>query len=1191
MTAMMLAMTRQRTLCCVCLAALLFAVALGAFSWAQQKPQEPDTTAQLRKAMLVEELHLAPLALPLTSPPRASIEVTLDGRAERMILERHSMRSDGFEVVARGADGRLERAARPSVHTYRGRLLGRDDSAVAASMRGGQLRAVILNDGVLYTVQPVSDVLPHTDRSLHVTYRDDDLQPGPWECGLDLLQGVGERAKILTKGREESGGEGAAASCVTLTEVAIDTDYDYYALNGLSVVDTVVDIESVMNAVELIYAVDLAIAYEITTIIVQTSQVGDPYTLTGPGDLLNQFRQYWNANNELINRDVAHLFTGKNLDGSVIGVAWLGVICYENLAYGLSQSQFSGVFARRVGLTAHELGHNWDAIHCNGDADCSIMCSSISGCTGVLDMFGSRSRNDIAAFRDDRNCLTPAEVTFPSEAELTAGDPLLGANFGVSVDIDGTTAVVGAYRDDAMGNDAGAAYVFRLVSGLWEFEQKLTAADAEAGDRFGVSVAVDGSRIIVGSYLDDDSKVTSGSAYVYRYTGGVWVEEAKLVADDPFAGDAFGLSVDIEDELALIGSSFDDDTGTDSGSAYVFERDGTTWTQAAKLTASNGATGDRFGAAVALGEDPVDGTFAVVGAYRSDASAVDTGQAYVYRRNELDEWDEEAILAPAGLLGGDEFGVAVDGDLTNLVIGAWRDDETATDAGAAYVYSFDGATWNFEQKLLAGLGMESDRFGRSVAIAVNLIVVGAPLDDESGLDMGSATAFQSNGGVWNSIAALGAPVQADDDEFGISVAIDNDVAIVGAWGADTPTINAGSAHIFKIIGNAGDCNANGVLDICEMLYGTGADCNNNGVLDECDIAGGGSVDSDLNGIPDECDQDCNGNSISDSEDLLGGFSLDCNENGIPDECDVVSGFSQDVNGNVIPDECEVDCNENGVPDAFDIFNGDSSDCNNNNIPDECDVLGFRFYSGKLAPFGDGHLTEFTFPDGFPTFAPEAFWAADDIRFDITAHGDIDLDTEYVNVLVDGTDIGTVFRYSGGLCPVDEGFDPSDETEFASDVTWNRALEDGVVELALEPTGGVDPDFCTVVQSFITVEVSYAGGDCDDNGIPDACDVANGAPDCNNNLVPDSCEFDCNGNDEPDSCDITSGFSLDVNGNGIPDECECDGDLNGDDVVNVLDLLDLLTVWGACGGCPEDLNGDGTVNVLDLLELLTLWGPC
>ena len=138
----------------------------------------------------------------------------------------------------------------------------------------------------------------------------------------------------------------------------------------------------------------------------------------------------------------------------------------------------------------------------------------------------------------------------------------------------GDTAVVGAFLDNSPLPDAGSAYIFVRTGGVWTQQAKLTASDAAAGDRFGTSVAVSGDTAVVGAYFDDDAGSSSGSAYAFVRTGGVWMQQAKLTASDAAANDQFGYSVALSGDTAVVGAYQDDDAGSNSGSAYVFVRTG-----------------------------------------------------------------------------------------------------------------------------------------------------------------------------------------------------------------------------------------------------------------------------------------------------------------------------------------------------------------------------------------------------------------------------------------------------------------------------------------------------------------------------------------------------------------------------------------------------------------------------------------
>ena len=189
----------------------------------------------------------------------------------------------------------------------------------------------------------------------------------------------------------------------------------------------------------------------------------------------------------------------------------------------------------------------------------------------------------------------------------------------------GDTAVVGAEGDDDNGAYSGSAYVFVRSGSVWTEEAKLTASDGAAVDYFGVSVSVSGDTAVVGAWSGDGIVADSGSAYVFVRSGTTWSEQAELTASDGAADDWFGFAVSVSGDTAVVGADYDDDNGMNSGSAYVFVRSGTTWTEQAKLTASDGAATDVFGRSVS-----VSGDAAVLGARLDDDNGTDSGSAYVF---------------------------------------------------------------------------------------------------------------------------------------------------------------------------------------------------------------------------------------------------------------------------------------------------------------------------------------------------------------------------------------------------------------------------------------------------------------------------------------------------------------------------------------------------------------------------------
>ncbi|MFH1509512.1 MAG: FG-GAP repeat protein [bacterium] len=302
-------------------------------------------------------------------------------------------------------------------------------------------------------------------------------------------------------------------------------------------------------------------------------------------------------------------------------------------------------------------------------------------------------------------------------AKLAALDAQEGDYFGYSVDIDGDYAVVGATYDDDIGQDGGSVYVFHREDGLWIQQQKLIPNFGEANDVFGSSVSIYGDIILIGTHGDDDVATNAGAVYVFKRDGITWTEDTKLFASDGEAGDSLGYSVDFDGEYAVLGAYVDDDNGGDSGSAYIFRFDGVDWTEDTKLLASDGVANDHFGQSVFI-----CGDYAVIGAVADDSY---TGSAYIFHR-EGSTWTEEAKLTASNGLTYDYFGhvVSINGDYA--VIGATGTDGYK---GSAYVYHRNGIVWTEEAELMASDRQDWDSFGWSLSIDGDYIVIGTHYED------------------------------------------------------------------------------------------------------------------------------------------------------------------------------------------------------------------------------------------------------------------------------------------------------------------------------------------------------------------------------------------------------------------------------------------------------------------------------
>jgi len=359
------------------------------------------------------------------------------------------------------------------------------------------------------------------------------------------------------------------------------------------------------------------------------------------------------------------------------------------------------------------------------------------------------------------------------QAKLTAGDAASYDYLGYAVDLDADTAVAGAYGENSA---VGSAYVFTRTGTSWAQQAKLTPSGGAAMDYFGCAVAVDGDTAVVGSFGDDSGK---GSAYVFTRSGTSWSQQAKLTASDGAASDYFGYSVAVSGDSVVVGARQDD---TSRGSAYVFTRSGTSWSQQAKLTAGDGAQGDWFGQSVAL-----DGDTAAVGAVYDD----NTGSAYVFTRSGA-SWSQQAKVTASDAAGGDNFGQAVGIDGDDLAVGA---DGGGGGGGAAYVFVRSGASWGQQAKLTAADAESGDAFGYSVGIDGDRIVAGARYEDEAGGNAGSAYVFERSGTSWSQQDKLMADDAAAGDELGYAVAVDGGSVLAGAQ-YDDHSLDAGSAYVF-----------------------------------------------------------------------------------------------------------------------------------------------------------------------------------------------------------------------------------------------------------------------------------------------------------------------------------------------------------------------------------------------------------
>ena len=398
------------------------------------------------------------------------------------------------------------------------------------------------------------------------------------------------------------------------------------------------------------------------------------------------------------------------------------------------------------------------------------------------------------------------DVSFHFQDILLAFAPLQAGDLsGYSVAVDGDLAVIGVPCQDPAATGAGTAQVFQRnpqgtpgdhSDDLWEWQATLAASDGSAGDQFGYAVSISGDWIAVGAPQDDDSGQDAGSAYLFQRSGRIWNQQQKLTASDAAEDDRFGTSVAISGDRVIVGAPHDDDAGSDSGSAYVFQHQGSLWSEIQRLTASDAWEGGQFGASLATSGDTI-----VVGAADNYYA---WGLAYVFQHSGS-TWAETQKLAASDGSYGDRFGssLTIAGDV--LVVGSpWADlsdlsGNTVIDAGSAYAFwhndqgTPDDQTddvWELQVKLTASDAAEGDRFGSALAISGDTLVVGSPADDltdasgETVIDAGSAYVFRHGGSTWTESQKLTAGGAVAGDQFGYAVAISGDTIVAGLPWAD-----------------------------------------------------------------------------------------------------------------------------------------------------------------------------------------------------------------------------------------------------------------------------------------------------------------------------------------------------------------------------------------------------------------------
>ena len=488
--------------------------------------------------------------------------------------------------------------------------------------------------------------------------------------------------------------------------------------------------------------------------------------------------------------------------------------------------------------------------------------------------------------------------TWSLQAKLVASDAAAGDEFGTTVGLGGDTIVIGAPHDDDDGGSSGSAYVYTRSGTDWTLQQKLTANDAESGDKFGHGVSLDGDTVAI---CASNGNNDDGSVYVYTRTAGAWLLQQEFSATGVVPGDDFAERVSLDGDSLVV--SADDDNGG-VGAAYVFVRSGSTWNQQQKLTGSGTVVDDDFGTSLAI-----DGDTIVVGAERHDPD----GAVFVFTRSGT-TWTEQQKLTPSDTSNASTFGSSVGLQGNLLVVGDRRNDEQADNGGAAHFFTRSGTTWSEQQKLVASDGGADDNLGVSAALSGTSAILGANLDDDQGSDSGSAYVFMYTGVCGDGILASG---EACDDGN---------------------TANGDGCNSMCLIENGSPCTvdnecASGVCDTVGSNTCEPANACGNGVIEGSEACDDGNT-SNGDGCSSSClrenGQPCTNDNQCQSTvcDTVG--SNTCEPANACGNGKVDSGEACDDGGTANGDGCSSTCLlENGEP------------CTNDNqcASDTCDTLG------------------------------------------------------------------------------------------------------------------------------------------------------------------------------------------------------------------------------------------------------------
>jgi len=428
-------------------------------------------------------------------------------------------------------------------------------------------------------------------------------------------------------------------------------------------------------------------------------------------------------------------------------------------------------------------------------------------------------------------------VIYTEDAVIVPADPDQHWAFGGAAAGDGDTLVAGDHRAHGVIPWTGGAFVYVRSGAGWTQQGRLFASDGATNDYFGLDVAICGDTVVVGSQDDDDHGTSSGSAYVFSRSGTTWTQTQKLTASDAAQADSFGSSVSIQGTTVLVGAPGDDDMGQGSGSVYVFCHDGTSWVQTAKLVPPDGGHGDRFGYTVLLHEG-----YAFCAAHLDEEGGIRIGSVYVYE-GACSSWILRTKIVPGDGVSWGAFGHSVAAHGSRLAIGSIGATGASWGTGAVYLYQGTAASWTLEAKLFASDGEDQDAFGWALAMSEDLVLVSSPAAEGLVPDAGACYLLQHLPSGWTERAKLVASDGHASGALGTSVVRLGGTLLAGAWSQGP--LNHGAVYVYELLDQIESyCFGDGSGSPCpcanESPPGSQAGCNNSTGTGARLLAGGTS---------------------------------------------------------------------------------------------------------------------------------------------------------------------------------------------------------------------------------------------------------------------------------------------------------------------------------------------------------------